>query len=618
MPGARVVPGRAAELRRARAAGRRGRRPGRRRRALADARPDRADLRRAARPGRAGPRGAAAARRRPGRPRRRLPAQHPRDARRVPRDRQPRRRLGELRAGVRRAQRARPLRADRAEGAARGRRLHLPRPARSTAATRWPRSARGCRRSSTWSHVPYGATDAARRDAAGRSCSREPGPLEFEPVAVRPPALRAVLVGHDRPAEGDRARPRRASCVEHLKTHALGWDLKPGDRLLWFTTTAWMMWNALVSALLLRRLDRDDRRRPGVARPRLPVAAGGGDAADAAWASAPTFLMALPQGGPGARPRFDLSSIRVVGAAGSPLPPEGYDYVYEQLGPDVLLLNGSGGTDVCSALVSGSPCCPSTRARSPAAAWASTPRPSTLDGRRGGRRARRAGDHRADAVDAGALLGRPRRRALPRRRTSTSTRRLAPGRLGALHRARELRRSPAAPTRRSTAAACASAPASSTRCVEELPEVADSLVVHLEDPEGGAGELLLFVVLADGGALDDDAARADRRRAALRALAAPRARHDRRRAGDPAHADRQEARDAGQAHPARRAPPTRSPAATRSPTRRRSTPSWPTRRVRLPRTTAKYLRRTASTSLSGCRRLVMGVCLARGRYRSTR
>ena len=40
--------------------------------------------------------------------------------------------------------------------------------------------------------------------------------------------------------------------VEHLKNHGLSWDLRPGDRLMWFTTTAWMMWNALVSALLLR------------------------------------------------------------------------------------------------------------------------------------------------------------------------------------------------------------------------------------------------------------------------------------------------------------------------------------------------------------------------------
>ena len=96
--------------------------------------------------------------------------------------------------------------------------------------------------------------------------------------------------------------------------------------------------------------------------------------------------------------------------------------------------------------------------------------------------------------------------------------------------------------------------------VEELAEVADSLVVHREDDEGGAGELILFVALADERELDDELRARIARRAALGALAAPRARRDRRRAGGAAHDDRQEARGAGQAHPARRAAPTRSPA----------------------------------------------------------
>ena len=78
--------------------------------------------------------------------------------------------------------------------------------------------------------------------------------------------------------------------------------------------------------------------------------------------------------------------------------------------------------------------------------------------------------------------------------------------------------------------------------VEELPEVSDSLVVHLEDDD----ELVLFVV-AD---LDDDLRAKIVGRAALAALAAPRAGHDRRRPGDPAHAHRKEARGAGQADPA--------------------------------------------------------------------
>ena len=57
-----------------------------------------------------------------------------------------------------------------------------------------------------------------------------------------------------------------------------------------------------------------------------------------------------------ARPQeFDLSRVRQIGAAGSPLPPEGYRWVAEQFGPDVLLNVGSGGTDVCTGIVQGSP-----------------------------------------------------------------------------------------------------------------------------------------------------------------------------------------------------------------------------------------------------------------------
>ena len=115
--------------------------------------------------------------------------------------------------------------------------------------------------------------------------------------------------------------------------------------------------------------------------------------------------------------------------------------------------------------------------------------------------------------------------------------------------------------------------ASSTAWSRSCPEIRDSLVVHLEDDEGGAGELVLFVVLADGVDARRRPARRDRPPPALRALAAPRARHDPRRARDPAHAHGQEARDARQAHPARRAGRRRSRAATRCSTRRRSTPS---------------------------------------------
>ena len=142
--------------------------------------------------------------------------------------------------------------------------------------------------------------------------------------------------------------------VEHLKNHGLSWDLQRGDRLMWFTTTAWMMWNALVSTLLLRAsivmLDGNPLYPGRSAQWRLAER----DAADADGRR-PGAADGLPQGraagGHGLRP----VELRQLCAAGSPLPAEGFDWVYEQLGPDVLLNVGSGGTDVCSRDRAGQP-----------------------------------------------------------------------------------------------------------------------------------------------------------------------------------------------------------------------------------------------------------------------
>ncbi len=133
-------------------------------------------LGRPARPGRAGAGGPAAPRRRPGRPRRRVPAEHPRDARRVPGDGEPRRRLGDVRAGVRRPGGDRSLRRSSSRRSCSRWPATATAPSASTGGPRWRRSAPTWGRSSTSSTSATRAapTTRSRARTRGTTCSRSP------------------------------------------------------------------------------------------------------------------------------------------------------------------------------------------------------------------------------------------------------------------------------------------------------------------------------------------------------------------------------------------------------------------------------------------------------------
>ncbi|MDQ6682727.1 MAG: acetoacetate--CoA ligase [Chloroflexota bacterium] len=145
--------------------------------------------------------------------------------------------------------------------------------------------------------------------------------------------------------------------LEHLKIHALHHDLGAEDRFFWFSTTGWMMWNYLVSGLLVDAtivLYDGSPAHPDLLRLwRLAEEAG-----ITFFGTSAPYLMACRKHGlrPGAQ--LDLSRLRGVGSTGAPLPPEGFRYVYDSIGSDVQLASVSGGTDVCSAFVGGSPMVP--------------------------------------------------------------------------------------------------------------------------------------------------------------------------------------------------------------------------------------------------------------------
>ena len=145
--------------------------------------------------------------------------------------------------------------------------------------------------------------------------------------------------------------------LEHPKYLALHHDLGPDDRFFWFSTTGWMMWNFVVSGLLLGStivlFDGDPGWPDLGALWRMAEETG----VTSFGTSAP-FLLSCRKAGLDLRATADLSAVRTVGSTGAPLPAEGFTWVYDQLGPDVLLSSMSGGTDVCTAFVGASPLVP--------------------------------------------------------------------------------------------------------------------------------------------------------------------------------------------------------------------------------------------------------------------
>jgi acetoacetyl-CoA synthetase len=140
--------------------------------------------------------------------------------------------------------------------------------------------------------------------------------------------------------------------LEHLKKLHLHVDAHPGDRLFWFTTTGWMMWNFLVSGLLTRAAIVLYDGSPG--QPDMGVL---WDLAERAgvtmFGTSASYIAACMKDGVEPGDGRDLSRLKAVGSTGSPLSPEGFDWIYRHLGKDTWLFSTSGGTDLCTAFVGG-------------------------------------------------------------------------------------------------------------------------------------------------------------------------------------------------------------------------------------------------------------------------
>ncbi|MDG6105509.1 acetoacetate--CoA ligase [Dactylosporangium aurantiacum] len=335
---------------------------------------------------------------------------------------------------------------------------------------------------------------------AGEVWDRTDEPLTFAPVPFDHPLY--VLY-----SSGTTGLPKPivhghgGILLEHLKMLALHHDLGPGDRFFWFTTTGWMMWNYLVSGPAVGAAVVLVDGNP--AHPDLGwlwrVAAESGTTY---FGTSAPFLLSCRKAGVVPKDLADLSALRGVGSTGAPLPPEGFEWVYEAVSDRVLLASASGGTDVCTAFVGGVPllpvrageiACRALGARVEAYAADGTPvvgelgelvitapMPSMPVGFWGDTDGSRYADAyfgtypgvwrhgdwiTIDETGACVITGR-----------SDATLNRGGVRLGT---------------------------SEFYSVVEALDEVVDSVVVHLEDPAGGAGELLLFVVLRPELTLDD-------------------------------------------------------------------------------------------------------------------
>jgi len=304
--------------------------------------------------------------------------------------------------------------------------------------------------------------------------------------------------------------------LEQLKKLNLHVDAQDGDRLFWFTTTGWMMWNFLIGGLLTPASIVLYDGSPG--HPDMGVL---WDLAERAgmtcFGTSASYIAACMNAGVEPSDGRDLSALRSVGSTGSPLSPEGFEWVYRHVGRDTWLFSTSGGTDVCTAFVGGVPLLPVYRGE--------------LQGRALGARVEAFDEDGNSIVDeVGELVITEPMPSMPLYLWGDD---------GSRYRASYFDVYPGVwrhgdwieITSRGTAVIFGRSDSTINRqgvrmgtseiyrAVQGIPEITDALVVDIPKP-GTEGWMPLFVVLADGETLDDELTGEIKRR--IRELCSPR------------------------------------------------------------------------------------------------